>query len=331
MNNPRNRISLAVAAAVCALLFAFTGQNLIADTNAIDEVSMAKAIAFLTQAPDKWSSIQTLKYAVDTKDTESDGFRTSINETGHDRDVLLTHVSFAFRGGDYGWKSDTVVAATGVHERTYIGGWTQGTLSILFQSSRSVLMVTQNPQYQSAVPITGCNPLMEAFSFLVSDSWQGLNSPEPNLSSLLSKDTWANAAKRVTAFSEETFQAQRCVKIVFGPVAGAHDVVYFPEDMTDFPLKWQHYEGNFLRRDVTMSDAMVTKLLPGGISITVPHLLTRKDYYDPADANVFCTSQQTLTLVAVNQAIDDDDIVIDPNLADSIYDRDQNKRLAVPK
>jgi len=320
-----------MAAVICALVFAFFDQDLVADSNAIDAVSMAKALAFLSQAPGKWSSIQTLKYEVDTKDTESDGFRKSINETGHDRDVLLTHVSFAFKAGDYGWKSDTVVAATGAHERTNVGGWTQGTLSILFQSSRSVLVVTQNRQYQSAVPITGCNPLMEAFSFLVSDNWQGLNCPEANLSSLLSKDAWANAANRVTAFSEVTLQTQQCVKIVFGPTAGAHDVVYFPEDMTDFPLKWQHYEGNFLRREVTMSDAMVTKLLPGGISVTVPHLLTRKDYYDPTDASVFCTSQQTVTLLAVNQAIDDEDIVIDPNLADSIYDRDQDKRLTVPK
>jgi hypothetical protein len=76
---------------------------------------------------------------------------------------------------------------------------------------------------------------------------------------------------------------------------------------------------------------MVAKSLPGGGSITLPHLLTRRDYYDPADANVFCTSQQTLSLIAVNQAVDDEDLIIDPSLADAIYDRDNDKRISVPK
>jgi hypothetical protein len=38
-----------------------------------------------------------------------------------------------------------------------------------------------------------------------------------------------------------------------------------------------------------------------------------------------------MRVVAFNQAVDDDDLMIDPSLADSIYDRDADKRIQVPK
>jgi hypothetical protein len=322
---------LLLISASSALLLSFGDTGGFADQGAPEDVSMAKAVSFLMQIPQKLNFIQTLKYEVDTKDTESDGFRTYISETGHERDVLLTHVSFTFKGSDYGWKSDTLVQATGVHEQVTTGGWTSGTLSVLMQGPRSVLMVTKNPALQSAVPITGCNPLMEAFSFLSSDDWHGLNCPEIDLKRLLSPDAWSSAAQRVTSFGEETVGSEKCVRIVFGAASGSHDVVYFPEDTSDFPVKWQHYEGTYLRREVSLGDAMVTKAIPGGASITFPHLLTRRDYYDPTNAKVFCTSQQTLNLLVINQGIDEGDLVIDPSLADSIYDRDNNKRISVPK
>ena len=259
------------------------------------------------------------------------GFRESINQTGHDRDVLSTHLSFAFKGSDYGWKSDTLVDAIGTHERTSIGGCSNGTLSVLFQGSHSLLMVTKNPKLHAAVPITGCNPMLEAFSFLVSDDWQGLNCPQIDLNSLVSQDVWSNALNRVTSFSVETIRSEPRVKIVFGPESGNHDVVYFSAKSDGFPVDWQHYEGNYLRREVSIGDALVTRLLPGGGSIAFPHLLTRRDYYNPTNQGVFCTSQQTLSLVAINQSIDEDDLVIDPSLADAIYDRDNDKRISVPK
>ena len=331
MKTSRTLPRLSLITTLSALLLIANTTTGCSDPSTANDVSTAKAVVFLAQIPHKLSFLQTLKYEVDTKDTESDGFRTYISETGHERDVLLTHVSFTFKGPDYGWKSDTLVQATGVHEQVTTGGWTSGTLSVLLQGPRSVLMVTKNPDLQSAVPITGCNPLMEAFSFLVSDDWRGFNCPELDLKRLLSPDTWANAAQRITSFSEETVGTAKCMKIVFGPTSGNHDVVYFPEDTTDFPVKWQHYEGAYLRREVSLGDAMVTKLLPGGASLTIPHLLTRRDYYDATDTKVFCTSQQTLSLLSVNQEVDSEDLMIDPSLADSIYDRDNNKRISVPK
>ena len=319
-------------AIVVALMFSTPGVEVCADQSAPDISSSAgKAGLFLMQIAQKWSFIQTLKYEVDTKDTESDGFRTSIHETGHDRDVLSTHLTFAFRGSDYGWKSDTLVDAIGVHERTNIGGCSNGTLSVLFQGSRSLLMVTKNPKLQAAVPITGCNPMLEAFSFLITDDWQGLNCPEIDLNSLVSQNIWSNALSRVTSFTEETIHAEPCIKIVFGPESGNHDVVYFSANVVGFPLDWQHYEGRYLRREVSIGDALVTRPLPGGASITFPHLLTRRDYYDPTNPNVFCTSQQTLSLVAINEVIAEDELVIDPSLADAIYDRDNDKRISIPK
>jgi hypothetical protein len=331
MNIPFTSSRNSLGATVCALLLIFHGLKASADQGTPDPSLQAKAASFLMQVAKKWSSVQTLQYEVDTRDTESDGFRKSINETGHDRDVLTTHLSFTFKGSDYGWKSDTLVEATGVHERVSTGGRTNGALSILFQGPRSVLMVTNNPKFQSAIPIAGCNPLMEAYSFLVSDDWQGFNCPEVDLNSLLSPETWANAAKRITSYSVETVASQQRIKIIFGPESGNHDVVYFSPEVNGFPLSWQHYEGNYLRREVSLGDAMATRLLPGGGSITLPHLLTRLDYYDPSDVNVFCTSHQTLNLVAVNQPIDEDGFIIDPSLADSIYDRDNNTRISVPK
>ena len=319
------------AAAVCTLVLLATRTKVSADQRTLDPSSLAKATAFLAQIPDKWSFVQTLRYEVDTRDTESEGFKKSINKTDHERDVLCRHLSFTFKGTDYGWKTDTLVEATGVHEQVSTGGRTNGTLSVLFQGPHSLLMVTANPKLQSAIPVTGCNPLMEAFSFLNSDDWQGFNCPEEDLSSLLSPAAWAHAASRVTSFSQVTIQQQPCIKIIFGPESGSHDVVYFFEDTGGFPLDWEHYEGSYLRREVSIGDAMVTKLLPGGASITLPHLLRRRDYYNPTNPNVFCTSEQTLNLVGVNQPVDDEDLVIDPSLADSIYDRDNNKRMTVPK
>jgi hypothetical protein len=331
MNIQHPSVRSSLTAAICLAWLCSSGTRATSDPKTSDISPVTEAATFLAKVADKWRSVQTLKYEVDTRDTESDGFRRSINETGHDRDILLTHLSFIFKGSDYGWKSDTLVQATGVHERVSTGGCTNGTLSVLFQGPRSVLMVTKNPQFQSSVPITGYNPVMEAFTFLVSDNWQGFNCPKIDLHSLLSQDAWANAANRVTSFSLEAFQSQPCVKLVFGPVSGDHDIVYFSANAGEFPLDWQHYEGRYLRREVSIGDAMVIASLPGGGSIALPHLITRRDYYDPKDVNVFCTSQQTVNIVAINQSIDEDDLVIDPTLADSIYDRDNDKRISVPK
>jgi hypothetical protein len=301
-----------------------------ADASGSEAASMTTAAALLTQLGAKWSPIRTLKYAVEARDTESEGFRESINEVGHDRDLLITHMTFMVKGADFGWKADTYVPATGTHERVSTGGLANGILSVLFQDQQSVLLVTKNPGYQNAIPVTGCNPLLEAFSFLVSDDWKGLNCPVVKLSSLVSSEAWADAAQRVTSITVEQLGSQPCVKIVFGGQSGNHDIVYFPKDLTGFPLSWQHYEGKYLRRDVSVS-ASVAKNLATGESIALPVRVKRRDFYDPADSNIFCTSELTLSGLEINQNVDDEDLVIDPSLADSIFDRDNDKRISVPK
>ena len=301
-----------------------------ADGYGSDLTSLAKAIPILMQLKGKWTTVHTLKYDIEVRDTESEGFRQSINETGHDRDLLITHLTFMMKGADFGWKSDTFVPGTGEHERVSTGARSDGVLSILYQGQQSLLMVAKNAAYQSDIPVTGCNPLMEAFSFLVSDDWNGFNCPAVQLSSLLSPDTWTDAAKRVTSITAEQIGDKACVKLVFGPLAGNHDVVYFSKDMGGFPLDWQHFEGTYMRREVSVLGSD-TKDISSGKSITLPLKIRRRDFYDPAHSDVFCTSEQTLSGLEINQTVNDDDLIIDPSLADAIFDRDNEKRILIPK
>jgi hypothetical protein len=314
---------------VILVLFVTPG-SCYADGNKSDVSFLSNAASILMNLGKKWSPIQTLKYDLEARDTESEGFRLAINEVGHDRDLLITHLTFTIKGADFGWKADTYVPATGTHERVSTGGLTNGVLSVLFQGQQSVLLVAKNPEYLREIPVTGCNPLMEAFSFLVSDDWKGFNCPTVELSCLLSQEAWSDAAKRVTSITVEQLGSQPCVKIVFGQQSESHDVVYFSKDLSGFPLDWQHYEGTYLRREVSVNGSVV-KALPNGESIALPLQIRRRDFYDPTNSNVFCTSEQTLSGLEINQVVDDEDLIIDPSLADTIYDRDNDKRILIPK
>jgi hypothetical protein len=310
------------------LLFATCEVAGVAD--GLDAASSDKALALFQDIQDKWSLVQTVKYEIESKDIESKEFKESINKTSNDRDLIITKASFEIKGANYAWSTDTYVPATGAHERTNVGAVNNGTLSELFKTQQPLLSVTADPKWQGFVSVTGYNPVMEAFSFLSSDNWSGLNTPSLTLSSVLSRETWLQAAKRLTSLSEEQFDSQACIRIVFGPEIGNHDVVYFSKAGGGFPLDWQHFEGKYLRREVAIKETTAVAL-PNGKSLMLPHTVVRRDYFDPNNPLVFCTSNQTLSNVTVNQEVSDDDLVIDPSQASLIYDRDSNKMIPVPK
>jgi hypothetical protein len=296
----------------------------------VDHESTAKAQVIFAEMFNKWSSIQTIRYDLEVKDVASDGFQKFVNEKDHNRDVLLTKVSFEIKGEDYGWKTDTIVPATGAHDRVSKGGLDKGTLLMLFEDQKSLLVTSTDPKWLDFVPITGNNPVFEAFSFLISDSWKNFNCPTLTLATLLSPQTWINAAKRVKDVSQGQFKSQPCIRIVFGDEKGEHDVIYFPNEVTGFPMGWQHYQGGFLVREVSIGN-WTPLVLPDGKTISFPSTLTRQDFFDPSNPEVFCTSYQTLKNVTINGTISDDDFVLDPSQADAIYDRDHDKRITIPK
>lgn len=301
-----------------------------ADDTKADAEPLKDIASILLKLQATWNPVKTLRYDVEARDTESQGFRDFINEKGHERDLLITHLTFMVKGPDFGWKSDTFVPATGAHERISSGGMANGILSVLFQDRQSLLLVAKNPVNQNSIPITGCNPLLEAFSFLVSDEWNGFNCPEVGLKAILSVEAWENAAKRVTSVSTEQMGSQACVKVVFGPLSGSHDAVYFSKSTPEFPVHWQHYEASYLRRETSVTSSLA-KALPNGQMILIPVQVKRRDFYEPNDSAVFCTSELSLSGLQINSEIPDEDLIIDPSLADAIYDRDNEKRILIPK
>ena len=67
---------------ICMTMFILLSKSTTcrADVNDTDVGSLATAVPILLQLQEKWSSIHTLKYDIEVRDTESEGFR---HQVGH--------------------------------------------------------------------------------------------------------------------------------------------------------------------------------------------------------------------------------------------------------
>jgi hypothetical protein len=284
----------------------------------------------LRSAEEQWSSIQTLSFDLQSKETiNPEAWKFFDLPPSNNRDPVLRTYSVKLKSnGSYYWQTDTVTPSTGLHQAISVGSFSEGRLAILFKGEQALLATATLPENIADTPLDAHNPMMEAFSFLIAKDWPVNLCPIVKLNDLHSKDLFAAANLRVLSIAEENFQSKPCIKVSFKLQDNDREIIYFSEMQPGFPLCWQHYHATVLRRETVVTDFSVIHL-PSGQNASFPSKLTEKLFM--RNGVLLGEYSQTCSNIVLNKDIPDDDFLIDPSLANSIYDRDSHTLAQVPK